>query len=637
MSRKYDFAGWATKANILCSDGRIISPDAFKGCDGVVVPLVWNHRHNDPQNVLGNAVLEHREDGTYAYCTFNNTPNAKAAREQVEHGDITQLSIYANGLKHQGNSVVHGAIKEVSLVLSGANKGAVIDDVIMHGEYVEDSAVITPGEDYCELELYHSEDGASEGGSEQSTEVSEEVEQKEQTEEPENTEENQNGGQTKMQEVFDSMTEAQKDFVYAVVGQALDQGELAHSELGGETMKQNVFDNSTNETRQPVLSHSDMREIIALAKEPGVGSLQQAFNMWVSNNEEFQNVLAHGGDDLNLNGGWEDIGVLFPDFKDVYPGMPEKIKPYNDYSWVGTVLQGVKKSPISRVRTRQVDATSKDLRAKGYKKGNKKTEQGLMKMLMRTTDPQTVYRKDSIHRDDVIDITEYDVVGFKYQEMREDLEEEIATAILIGDGREDIDEDKISEDHIRSILNDDELYTIHYEIDIDGTKKELQGNATGENFGDNYIYAESIIKAALYSREQFKGSGQPVFFCTPHLVNVMLLAKDRNGRPLYNSVTELASKLNVSKIVTIEKLEGVKREDESHTEHKLLGIFVNLNDYQVGCTKGGEITKFENFDIDFNRYKYLIETRLSGALTRIKSAIVLEEPVTANGITHIEG
>ena len=373
MSRKYDFAGWATKANILCSDGRIISPDAFKGCDGVVVPLVWNHRHNDPQNVLGNAVLEHREDGTYAYCTFNNTPNAKAAREQVEHGDITQLSIYANGLKHQGNSVVHGAIKEVSLVLSGANKGAVIDDVIMHGEYIEDSAVITPGEDYCELELYHSEDGASEGGNEQSTE---EVEQKKQTEEPENTEENQNGGQTKMQEVFDSMTEEQKDFVYAVVGQALDQGELAHSELGGETMKQNVFDNSTKETRQPVLSHSDMREIIALAKEPGVGSLQQAFNMWVSNNEEFQNVLAHGGDALNLNGGWEDIGVLFPDFKDVYPGMPEKIKPYNDYSWVGTVLQGVKKSPISRVRTRQVDATSKDLRAKGYKKGNQKTEQG---------------------------------------------------------------------------------------------------------------------------------------------------------------------------------------------------------------------------------------------------------------------
>ena len=637
MSRKYDFAGWATKANILCSDGRIISPDAFKGCDGVVVPLVWNHRHNDPQNVLGNAVLEHREDGTYAYCTFNNTPNAKAAREQVEHGDITQLSIYANGLKHQGNSVVHGAIKEVSLVLSGANKGAVIDDVIMHGEYIEDSAVITPGEDYCELELYHSEDGASEGGNEQSTEVSEEAEQKEPTEEPENTEENQNGGQTKMQEVFDSMTEEQKDFVYAVVGQALDQGELAHSELGGETMKQNVFDNSTNETRQPVLSHSDMREIIALAKEPGVGSLQQAFNMWVSNNEEFQNVLAHAADELNLNGGWEDIGVLFPDFKDVYPGMPEKIKPYNDYSWVGTVLQGVKKSPISRVRTRQVDATSKDLRAKGYKKGNKKTEQGLMKMLMRTTDPQTVYRKDSIHRDDVVDITEYDVVGFKYQEMREDLEEEIATAILIGDGREDIDEDKISEDHIRSILNDDELYTIHYEIDIDGTKKELQGNATGENFGDNYIYAESIIKAALYSREQFKGSGQPVFFCTPHLVNVMLLAKDRNGRPLYNSVTELASKLNVSKIVTIEKLEGVKREDNLHTEHKLLGIFVNLNDYQVGCTKGGEITKFENFDIDFNRYKYLIETRLSGALTRIKSAIVLEEPVTSNGIAHTQG
>lgn len=634
MSRKYDFAGWATKANILCSDGRIISPDAFKGCDGVVVPLVWNHRHNDPQNVLGNAVLEHREDGTYAYCTFNNTPNAKAAREQVEHGDITQLSIYANGLKHQGNSVVHGAIKEVSLVLSGANKGAVIDDVIMHGEYIEDSAVITPGEDYCELELYHSEEGASEGGKEQSTEESEEVEQ---TEEPENTEENQNGGQTKMQEVFDSMSEEQKDFVYAVVGQALDQGELAHSELGGETMKQNVFDNSTNETRQPVLSHSDMREIIALAKEPGVGSLQQAFNMWVSNNEEFQNVLAHAADELNLNGGWENIGVLFPDFKDVYPGMPEKIKPYNDYSWVGTVLQGVKKSPISRVRTRQVDATSKDLRAKGYKKGNKKTEQGLMKMLMRTTDPQTVYRKDSIHRDDVIDITEYDVVGFKYQEMREDLEEEIATAILIGDGREDIDEDKISEDHIRSILNDDELYTIHYEIDIDGTKKELQGNATGENFGDNYIYAESIIKAALYSREQFKGSGQPVFFCTPHLVNVMLLAKDRNGRPLYNSVTELASKLNVSKIVTIEKLEGVKREDSLHVEHKLLGIFVNLNDYQVGCTKGGEITKFENFDIDFNRYKYLIETRLSGALTRIKSAIVLEEPVASNGITHPQG
>ena len=357
-------------------------------------------------------------------------------------------------------------------------------------------------------------------------------------------------------------------------------------------------------------------EILAEAKQNG------------SLKDTIQDHIEHA-DDYGI----KDIEQLFPNATEVN-NPPKMIN--HPIEWVSKVINGVSKSPFSRIRTTFADITDESLRAKGYLKTKKKKEAAIT-VLKRSTSPTTIYKKQKIDRDDVIDITEYDVVGFKYQEMREDLEEEIATAILIGDGRDDVDEDKISEDHIRSILNDDELYTIHYEIKIDETKKELQGNATGENFGDNYIYAESIIKAALYSREQFKGSGQPVFFCTPHLVNVMILAKDRNGRPIYNSVTELASKLNVSKIVTIEKLEGVKREDDKHTEHKLLGIFVNLNDYQVGCTKGGEITKFENFDIDFNRYKYLIETRLSGALTRIKSAIVLEEPVASNGITHTEG
>lgn len=379
-------------------------------------------------------------------------------------------------------------------------------------------------------------------------------------------------------------------------------------------MKHNVFDNDAIE-RGNVLTHSDQESIIALAKQNNVGSLQTAIGIF---NEENDVTLKHGID---------DIEQLFPDYKDVRSGAPELIE--RDQTWVGEVMRKTHKSPISRIRTRQADARGEDLRAKGYKqKGAEKTVSGNIKLLSRTTDPQTVYRKDALHRDDIIDIVDFDVVGYQYGVMKQNLLEDIALATMVGDLRDDGDPDKISEEHIRPIWKDDELYTIHYDIDIAKAKAELQGSNTNANFGDNYIYAEALVTAALYSREQYKGSGNLEFYCTPHLLNVMLLARDLNGRRIYDSKAELAKALNVSNIITAEQFEGLVRTTSDSKKKKLLGIFVNLADYQHGSTKGGEITRFEQFDIDFNQNKYLIETRLSGALTRIKSAIALEEDVT---------
>lgn len=594
---KFDFSGWATRANLKCSDGRTIMKDAFKHNDGHICPLVWNHQHNDPNNILGQALLEHRDEGMYAYCTFNDTESGRTAKQLVEHGDVTALSIFANRLKQQGGNVMHGEIREVSIVLAGANPGAFIDSVIMHGEESEEEAIIYTDE---EISLYHAE----------------ETKKEEPKAEPEEEPKDDKKDKT-VEEVIDSMNEDQKTVLYALVGKAASESdesdeETEESEKGDDSMKHNVFEQK--ETKENVLCHADQQDIINLARTSGVGSLREAINIFVEENDS----LAHGV---------QDIEQLFPDYKDVRTGAPELIE--RDQSWVSVVMNKVSKSPISRIRTRQADARGTDLRAHGYQnKGDQKTLSGNVKLLSRTTDPQTIYRKDELHRDDIVDITEFDVVNWLYGIMRRNLEEDIALSILIGDGREDGDADKIHEDHIRSIWNDADLYTIHKDVDIAAARTELQGTNTNAYFGENYIYAEAIITAALYAREDYKGSGTPDLYCTPHLLNVMLLARDLNGRRIYDSKTDLAAALNVGAIYTVEQFEGKTRTTTDSKKKKLLGIFVNLADYQIGSTKGGEITRFNQFDIDFNKEKYLIETRLSGALTRIYSAVALEEPVT---------
>lgn len=606
----FDFSGWATKANLKCSDGRIIRPDAFKHNDGQTVPLVWNHKHNDPSEVLGHALLENRADGVYAYCKFNDTESGKTAKLLVQHGDVDQLSIYANQLKQQGPNVIHGNIRELSLVLAGANPGAFIDSVIVHGEESDEEAYIYTGE-YIDLE--HS--GVPEIHEEEKESEEKEVVEEKKDESLEHSEEEKmaDGNEKTVKEVFDSMTEEQRTVAYAMIGAALEEAGYDEDEGGNEDMKHNVFDQ--DEMQGNYLTHSDQEDILELAKAPNVGSLQHAMEIYAE-----ENSLQHGID---------SIETLFPEYKLVNPGAPELLE--RDQTWVGTVMNGVHKSPISRIRTRQADARAAEIRAKGYKKGDQKKLSANLKLLSRTTDPQTVYRKDELHRDDIIDITDFDVVEYQYGVMRRNLEEDIALAILIGDGREDVDADKISEDHIRSIWHDDDLYTIHADVDIAKARTELQGTNTNANFGENYIYAEAIITAALYSRERYKGSGNLVFFCTPHLLNVMLLARDLNGRRIYESKSDLAAALNVASIQTVEQFEGKTRTTTDEKTKKLLGIFVNLSDYQVGSTKGGEITRFNQFDIDFNKEKYLLETRLSGALTKVYSAIALEEPVS-NGV-----
>lgn len=593
----YDFSGWATKNDIQCSDGRIIRKDAFKHNDGQKVPLVWNHQHTGPDYVLGHALLENRDEGVYAYCSFNDTDMAKTARLSVQHGDIDALSIYANQLKQQGPNVMHGNIREVSLVLAGANPGASIQSVISHGEESDEEAYIFTGEN---LVLSHAD--------------SEEKKGENMTEETKKPDSNGNDGEKTVADVFNSMTEEQKTVVYALIGQALeDKGEGNNEEEENGDMKHNVFDQD-DISRGNVLSHSDQAEIINLAKQSGVGSLRAAMEIYANEND----TLEHGA--------FEDYEALFPEYELIKKGEPETVE--RDQSWIASVISKIHKSPISRIRTRQADARIAELRAKGYqKKGDYKQNMENIKLLSRTTDPQTIYIKDDMHRDDIVDITDFDVVAYQWKLMRHLLDEELALAALIGDGREEGDPDKIHETHIRSIWNDDELYTIHQDVDIDAARTELQGTNTGANFGDNYVYAEAIIAAALYSREKYKGSGTPDLYCTPHLLNVMLLARDLNGRRIYDSKSDLAAALNVGAIYTVEQFEGKTRTTSDSKTKKLLGLFVNLSDYQFGSTKGGEITKFEDFDMDFNRYKYMLETRLSGALTKVYSAIALEEPV----------
>lgn len=614
MSRPFsvedcDFSGWATRNDLRCSDGRVIRRDAFKGNDGVKVPLVWNHQHNDPRNVLGHAWLENRDEGVYTYGFFNDTEAGEVGKVLVKHGDICALSIYANQLQQNGADVVHGCICEVSLVHKGANPGAFIDSMLQHGENSEDEAIIYTG---MPLSLTHSDTS--------------EKEDKKDEEEKKNAdgEDKKNEGEETIADVVNSMSEKQQNVMYALIAQALegkiekeskdDSDNKSESNKEDNTMKHNVFDNDQQKTE--VLSHADQASIISMAKSNSVGSLRTAMDIYAEQNPD--SVLAHGID---------GIEALFPDYKDVRPGAPEMVT--TDQGWVNEVLKKVHKSPISRIRTRQADLRNIEaLRAKGYKKATQKGYVGNVQLIHRTTDPQTVYVKSKLDRDDIIDIQDFDVVQYLYSIDRMNLNEELATAIMIGDGREVGADGKIAEDKIRPIWLDDELYTIHADIDIAGMKTTLQGTNTSANFGENYIYAEAVIQSLLYAREKYKGSGTPDFYCTPHLVNVMLLARDLNGRRIYDKVSDLAAALNVGQIITVEQFEGKTRTTTDSKTKKLLGLMVNLADYSLGATKGGEITHFTDFDIDFNQEKSLLETRCSGANTRVMSAIALEEDVT---------
>ena len=598
---EFDFHGWATKNDLQCSDGRIIRSGAFKHCDGLTVPLVWNHNHEDPYRIVGNALLQHRDEGVYMYGKFNDTELGKTAKIYVEHGDITQLSIYANQLRQQGPNVLHGAIREVSLVMAGANPGAYIENVIRHsaeGEpvEVEDEARIFTGLD---IELKHAEEAA------------EEKKDAEETKEPEEKEKT-------VQEVLDGMSEEEQNVVAYLVGKALEEGDKNKEE---ESMKHNVFENDQEQVKQGnVLSHADEEKIISMAKQSNVGSLKQAIKIFAEEND----ALKHSEDGVGV---FEDYGVLFPELELLKKGEPETLYKY-DQTWIGPALAKIHKSPFSRIRTRHADARLAELKAKGYqKKGDQKTVMGQIAMINRETTPQTIYIKDSLHRDDIIDITDFSIVDYQWKMMRNVLNETMVLAAMVGDGRELGDPDKISEEHVRPIWKDNEEYTIHCDVDVEAARNELQGTNTGANFGENYVYAEAIITAALYSREKFKGTGTPDFYCTPHLVNVMLLARDLNGRRIYESKAELAKALNCNAIVEVEHFEGLTRTDDEGKTKKLLGLFVNLNDYTFGSTRGGEITKFEDFDMDFNLQKFMLETRLSGSLYKLKSAIALEEPV----------
>ena len=600
----YDFSGWATRNDLLCGDGRTIRRNAFKDNDGVVVPLVWNHQHNDPNAVLGHALLENRDSGVYAYGTFNDSDQGRQAKALVQNGDVRSLSIWANQLKQIGNDVIHGNIRELSLVLAGANPGAYIDFAIAHSEDEGESFIASYDEN---IVIYHSDEPNEEENKEEKEEPMEENKEvlahAEQTSTPE--------GEETIEEIFNTLSDKQKTAVYAIVGSIVEE---EGDDEGGENMKHNVFDNEEQVTEN-YLSHADEEAIIELAKKSSCGSLKQAMEIYAEEND----FIAHGFEDAALE-------KLFPEYELTKKGAPELLE--RDQSWISGVMSKIHKSPISRIRTRQADARIAELRAKGYqKKGDKKTLMEQIKLLGRQIDPQTVYIKDEMHRDDIIDITDFDVVNYQWTLMRHLMEEELALAALIGDGRDESDPDKIHEAHIQSIWNDAELYTIHQDVDIAAARAELQGTNTGANFGENYIYAEAIITAALYARERYKGSGTPDLYCTPHLLNVMLLARDLNGRRIYDSKTDLAAALNVNSIVTVEQFEGKTRDAGGGKTKKLLGLFVNMSDYTFGSTRGGEITRFDDFDIDFNKYKYLMETRLSGALTKVYSAIALEEPV----------
>lgn len=616
--KPYDFSGWVTVNNVLCSDGRTIMPDAFAHNDGMEVPLVWNHQHNDVFNILGKVLLENKTKGVYGYGYLNDTVQGQNAREQLQHGDIKRLSIYANHLKQNGGNVTYGDIKEVSLVVGGANPGAFIDSVTLahSADNPEEEGIVYTDET---LELFHADDDKDE------------KEEEKVADEPKNKSDDEGLSIEEVEKQYDSMNEKQQAAVHALVGLALSKEArniIENDEEEDEDVKHNAFD--TDVRTENYLSHSDQAAILSVAKSQGVGSLKAALEIYA---EENGTVLQHDDEpivkpssgfnqDTSVDG---NITWLFPEYRDVRPGAPELLT--NDQGWISTVMNKVHKLPFSRVRTRFVDIRNIEaLRAKGYQKGTEKTITGNFELIRRETDPQTVYVTSALNRDDIVDITDFDYVQYLYNIDRMNLNEEIAMAIMLGDFREDGAEGKIYPTHIRPIWTDDDLYTIHVDIDVQAVKESLVGEDSSSWFGDNYAYAEALIEQALYARENFKGTGTPDLYITPHMVNVMLLARDMNGRRLYQNVSELASALNVRSIITAEQFANRIRTDKNDDQHKLLGIMVNLEDYSVGSTKGGEITHFTDFDIKFNQNLSLLETRLSGALTRAYSAIVIEEP-----------
>lgn len=564
---KCDFSGWATRANLRCSDGRVIMPDAFKGNDGQTVPLVWNHDHNDPNNVLGHALLENRSDGVYAYCSFNESESGQTARELVQHGDVSSLSIYANKLKQNGSNVIHGAIREVSLVLSGANPGAYIDSVITHADGTDEEAMIYNG--FEGLELFHAK-----------KDDEEESEAKES--ETDNSKDDEGGKKDMAEEktigaIFDTLNDEQKDAVYAMIGAIMEENGIDGE--GGEDVKHNVFDGNDEymgADDQLMLSHSDMDAILSDARK--FGSLKESF-------------LSHAAEY-----GIEDIDWLFPEYQNV-DGLPPQFINNEPSEWVQIVMNGVHKTPFSRIKSIYADIREDEARARGYLKGKLKKEE-VFSLLKRTTDPQTIYKKQKMDRDDVIDIKDFDVVSWIKGEMRLKLDEELARAILVGDGRLASDDDHIQENHIRPIINDSDLYTI----------KKTVTPASGES------EAHALINTIIRSRSEYKGSGNPIMFTTEATLADMLLLEDTTGRRIYKDVTELATALRVKSIVTF-----------PYMPSDIYAFYLNLNDYNVGADKGGSVNMFEDFDIDYNQQKYLIETRCSGAMIKPFSAVVLKK------------
>ena len=590
---KYDFCGWATRNDLKCSDGRTIRKDAFKDCDGERVPLVWMHQHNNPENVLGHAMLENRDDGVYAYCSFNNTARGREAKETVRHGDICSLSIYANQLKQKGSDVVHGVIREVSLVLSGANPGAYIESIgFAHGEDGDtDEAIIYTGE---ELSLTHdgfsNDSGYETNAKQQETKEANELDNNEKT----------------LEDVFNTMNDDQKKLVYALVGEAMNDGrdddqdddyyddyydDYEDDDGYGEDdeMKHNLFDQEEDAVQGNFLSHADQLDIINDAKR--YGSLKESF-------------LAH-----TATYGIENIDYLFPDAQTL-ENEPDFIS--RDMDWVDAVMDGVKHNPFTRIKSMHANITEDEARAKGYIKGKLKKEE-VFSLLKRTTGPTTVYKKQKLDRDDQLDITSFDVVAWLKKEMRMMLDEEIARAILIGDGRLTSSDDKIKEDCIRPIWTDADLYTVKKKVDVASTDDEEEK-------------ARKFIKAVIRARKDYKGSGNPTLFTTEDLLTSCLLIEDKTGRKIYKDISELATTLRVSEIVTVEVMENQKRKDDQSKNQNLMAILVNLKDYVVGADKGGEVNMFDDFDIDYNQNKYLIETRCSGALVKPYSAVVFEYP-----------
>ena len=573
----YDFAGYATKNDIQCSDGRIIRHNAFADQDGQTVPLVWNHDHMAADNVLGHAVLENRDEGVYAYCTLNHTKQGDNARELVQNGDICALSIYANQLKQNGPDVIHGAIREVSLVLAGANPGAKIDFVMAHSDDSDpDEGIIY--NDSEELELAHAD---SENAKEEKT-----------------MEENKKDEEKTVKDVIDSMTEEQKNVTYALIGEAIEQTKKEilgdKYEEGNEedkTVKHNAFENENTEKNEgEELTHSEFVEIMNDAKRKG--SVKDAF-------------LEHG---------ITNVGNLFPEHQAV-SRVPEVVD--RDQTWVGQVMRSVKHTPFSRVKSFYANITADEARAKGYIKGKQKVEE-VITALKRTTDPQTIYKLQKMDRDDVVDITDFDVIAWLKAEMRGKLDEEIARAILVGDGRSSSSEDKIDPLKIRPVYGDDTTYTI----------KRTLARAAGT---DDNAFAKAFIKDIVKSRKDYKGSGNPVLYTTEDMLTNMLLIEDTTGRVIYDTIEKLKTALRVSDIVTVPVMENISHEDtNAHKKYTLLGILVNLADYNVGADKGGAVNMFDDFDIDYNKMKYLIETRCSGALVKPYSAISFEEEVSTD-------